>query len=117
EIIVRSPFERCCTGFSNVDTNWNCRPSPAFAQFRQPFRDDVRAVIIETESIDQCVLLRQSKDAGLGIPRLRFRSDGPDFDEPEPERCPGGKCNTVFVQPGSKSDRIWKVQAEERSWL
>src|SRR5207247_1683690 len=52
KVIVSSLFERRCTGFSNVDADWNCRPSPAFAQFAQPFRDDIRAVVVETEAIN-----------------------------------------------------------------
>src|SRR5207237_9459416 len=73
----------------------------------------LRPVLVKTETIDQRVLPGQSKDARLRISRLRFRSDGSDLDEAEPQRCPRRKGNAVLIQSSRKSDWIWKVQAEE----
>ena len=71
-------------------------------------------IVIKTETIDQRSLLGQSKDARLRISRLRFRGHGADLDKTETKRRPGRKRDAVFVQAGSKSDWIPKVQAEKR---
>ena len=66
-------------------------------QLAQPICDRVRAIVVESETIDQRVLLWQSEDPRLRISRLRFCSHGPDFDETEPERRPRWKSNAVFI--------------------
>ena len=60
---------------------------------------------------------RQSKNARLGVSRLRFCSHGPNLDKTESERCPRRKSNTVFVQPSRKSNRVWEVETKERFWF
>src|SRR5690242_19593903 len=107
-------FERRCPGFANVDSDWNRRPSSPAAKAAQSFRDRVRTVVVKTETIDQCLLLGKPKDARLGISRLRFRSHRSDLDETKTQRRPRREGDPVFIQSSRKSDRIWKVEAEER---
>ena len=107
-------FKRRYFGLANVDAHRNGRPSSTGAQFAQALCDRVRPVVIKTEAIDQRLLLRQSKDARLGISRLRFCGNRSDLDKAEPERCPCGNRNAAFIQSGGKSNRIWKGKAEKR---
>src|SRR5436190_19810197 len=81
-------------------------------QRRQSLRNRLRTVVVETKPINQRLLLGQSKDARLGISRLRFCSHGPNLNKTEPERCPRRKSNTVFVQSGRKSNGVWEVQTK-----
>ena len=37
--------------------------------------------------------------------------------KPNPERRPGGKGNTVLVQAGRKSNRVWKVETKNCFWF
>src|SRR4029077_3719125 len=112
KVIVCRLFERRCSRLADVDSHWNNRPSAAYTQRSQSLRNRVRAVVVETKLIDQRLLLGQSEDTRLGISRLRFCSHGPNLDKTESERGPRGKSNTVFVQPGRKSNWVWEGQTK-----
>ena len=109
KVIVCRLLERSCSRLADVDSHWNGRPSAAFTQRRQSVRNRVRAVVVETKPIDQRLLLGQSKNARLGVSRLRLCRHGPNLDKTESERCPCGKSNTVFVQPSRESNWVWEV--------
>src|SRR6476660_10212975 len=103
KIIVCRLLEWRCSRLADVDSHWNGRPSAAYAQRRQSLGNRVRAIVVETKPINQRLLLGQAEDTRLGVARLRFCSHGPNLDKTEPERCPSGKRDTIFVQPGGAS--------------
>ena len=80
-------------------------------------RNRVRAVVVETKPIDQRLLRGQSKNTWLRVSWLRFCGHGADLDKTEPERCPRGKSNTVFVQASGKSNWVWEVETKECFWF
>src|SRR6476660_5636765 len=86
KIIVCRLLERRCSRLADVDSHWNGRPSAAYTQRRQSLRNRVRADVVETKPIDQRLLLGQSKNARLGISRLRLCRHGPNLYKTEPER-------------------------------
>src|SRR4029077_16666533 len=117
KVIVCRLFERRCFRLADVNSHWNSRPRAAFTQRRQSPRNRLRAVVVETKAIDQRLLLGQSKNARLGISRLRFCRHGPNLDKTEPERRPRRKSDTVFVQPSRESNRVWEVETKQRFWF
>src|SRR5207247_8458700 len=88
EIIVCCFFQRRGLRFSNVDPHWNRRPSPALAQPAEPFCDSIRAVVVETETVDQRPLLRKTEDARLWVSLLTFGSHSSTLIKTDCHRCP-----------------------------
>ena len=78
------------------------------------YGDNVSAIIIKPEPIDERSLFRITKDARPGISRLRFRRDRAHFDKPEPKRGPGRNGHAAFVEASREPDRIRKSEAENR---
>ena len=113
-IIGRSFFQRRDFRFADVDSDRHARPAPALAQFPQPFRDNVRAIVIESEPIDQRLLLGITKDARLRVSRLRLGCDRSDLDEAEAERFPRGKRDAIFIEAGGQADRVREINSENR---
>src|SRR5262249_44291299 len=97
------------------------RPAPALSQFIQATGDRVRAIIVKPEPVDERVLPWKTKNARLGISRLRFCGHGSDLNETEAHRGPGRQRDAVFVEPCGKPDRISKGQTEKlfrgRRWV
>ena len=114
KVILDGVFERSGFRFADVDADGDSRPAPARPQFRQTLRDDIGAVIVEAEAIDERLLHGITKDSRPRISRLRLRGDGADFDETETERFPRGERDAVLVEAGRETDWIRKVQAEDR---
>src|SRR5205807_2431167 len=114
EIIVSRVFDRRHFRFADVDADRNLRPMAAAAQFSQPRRDYVSAVVVETEPIDERFLLCVAKDPRPRISRLRFGRDRADLDEAKAKLGPGRDRDTVLVEAGGKSDGIWESETEER---
>src|ERR1700730_2762162 len=73
-----------------------------------------RAVIVETESIDERAFFWITKNTRARIARLRLRSHRSNFDKGKPERFPGGERNTIFVQTSSEPDAMTEIQSESR---
>ena len=111
---MRCVLQRRRLRLANVDPDRNRRPSPVLAQLVQSFRDHVRAIVVESETIDQRLLLGKTENARLRVSRLPFRGHRAEFDETKTESRPRRQGHAVLVQSGRKSDRIWKVKAEER---
>src|SRR5437763_16329399 len=113
EIIIGCSFDRRGHRFPNVNSNPAvARPTTASSQFIQPISDRVRAVVVETETIDQSSLFREPENPRLRITGLRFRGDGTDFNETESERGPSWNCHTVLVEASGEADRIREIQHE-----
>ena len=113
KIILGRLFERRDFRFPDVDTDWNLRPAFALSQSPQSIGHHIGAIVIETESINQCLLLRVTEDSRLRIPRLRFGGHSSDFDKAEAQRGPCGKRDPVLIEARGQPDRIAKGQAEE----
>ena len=116
-IIGGSFFQRRRSRFADVDADRNSRPTPAVAQFLQTLGNNIRAIIIEAEPIDQCLLFRITKDARLCVSRLRLRRHGSDFYKTEAERFPGRERDAIFVEARGQADRIRKRDPEYRFWF
>src|SRR5262249_30240159 len=97
--------------------DWNWGPSPAFAQSTQPFCNGISTVIVKSETINQRFLVRQPKDARLGISWLSRGGHGADLDETKSKRRPCRQGDAVFVQPGGKANWIRKGQAKQSFWF
>jgi hypothetical protein len=70
----------------------------------------IHTVVVETHAVDDALRSRQTKQARLGIARLRARCDRADLNETEPER---GECidiAAILVQSCRQSDRIGEGQ-------
>ena len=112
KIIVRRVFDRRDFRFAKVDADRNGRPAAALAQSAQARGHNVRAIIVEPESIDQRFQFRITKDARLRISRLSFGRDGADFNESETECGPGWDGDAVLIEAGCQSDRVREFQAK-----
>src|SRR5207244_7122905 len=117
EIILCCFFQRRGLRFSNVDAHWNRRPSPALAQPAESFRDSIRAVVVETETVDQRSLLWKTENARLWVSPLRFGGHGPNLDETKAQGSPCGEGDTVFIQSSCKPNGIRKFYAEDSLWF
>src|SRR3984893_13724471 len=106
KIIVGRVFDRRDFRFTEIDTDRDLRPATAAAQFAEPGRDDIGAVIVEAKPIDERLLLWIAKDPWPRISRLRFCRDRADFHEAKAERGEGRDCHAVFVEAGGESDEI-----------
>src|SRR5713226_5166195 len=102
EIIVRRIFDRRDFRLADVDANRDLGPTTAAAQFSQPRRDYVSAVVVEAETIDERLLLCVTKNPRPRISRLRSCRDGADFDEAEAKRGPGRDRDAVLVEAGGE---------------
>jgi DNA-binding response OmpR family regulator len=87
----------------------HARPTAGGFPFRQPDRHRFRALVVESEPVDQSALCGQAEHAGLRIPRLRQRGDRADFDKTESHQRPCGQRSRVLVHPRGESDRIGKA--------
>ena len=67
-------------------------------------RDDIGAIVVESEPINQGLLFWVAKDARSRITRLRFGGDGADLQEDQSECLPGGDGNTVLIETGGETD-------------
>src|ERR1700730_13972126 len=114
QIIVRRLINGREFGFANVDADRNCRPTTTLAEPTQTVRHDIGAVVVETETINQRLLLAVAKNARPRISLLRLRCHGADFDETETKRRPGRKSNPVLIEAGGQTNRIRKGNPEER---
>ena len=90
---------------------------PAFAQFPQPFRDNVRAIVVKSEPVNQRLLFGKAKDARSRISRLGLGRDRSDLDETEAECFPRRKGDPVLVEARGQTDWIRKGQPKDRFWL
>src|SRR5207244_1121731 len=100
------------TRLSNIDPDRNTRPTTALTQLRQPLGNNLGAIIIEAETIDQRILLGITKNARTRIARLCLRRHGPDFDKRKSQRFPRGKRDPVLVETSGESDPMPEIQSE-----
>ena len=54
---------------------------------------------------------------GRGFPGCGFGGHGADLDKAKPERVPGGNGDAIFVEARGETNRISKLQPEERARL
>src|SRR6266550_4355501 len=80
----------------------------------QTISNHFRAVIVETEPIDQRAFFWITKNARARIARLRLRRDRPNFDKRKSERFPRRERNTIFVQAGCEPDAMPEIQSKHR---
>src|SRR5436190_11107393 len=104
KIIIRRFFNRSYLRLSDIDAYWNSGPATALSQPTQPGRNDFRAVVVKTESIDQRFLLRISETPRLRVSGLSFRRNRADFGETEAECCPGRQCHTILIETSGQAD-------------
>src|ERR1041385_5242451 len=106
EIIRWGLFERRHFRLAQIDSDRDRRASRTVAQLLQTRRDDVRAVVVETEAIDEGQLLRIPKNARPRIARLRLSRNRADLDEAKTERLPGRNGHAILIEAGREADRI-----------
>src|SRR4051812_33295992 len=97
QIIIRGFLQWRGLRFADVYPDWNGGPATARAQLREPPGNNVSAVIVETEAIDQCLSLGVPKDARLRVSGLRLRCHRADLHEPEAECRPYRQRDAVLV--------------------
>ena len=115
KIIRHRLFDRRDLRFADVDADGDGRPAAALAQFSQARRDDVGAVVVKPEAVDQRALLWITENARLRIPGLGLRGNGADLDKAKAERGPGGNRDSILVEAGSEADRVWESKPENGS--
>ena len=118
QIIQRCRFIRRVFIFADIDAE----NAVAFAlRVLHVAHQRIDAVVVEAETIDDRVVLRQTKHPRLGIAFLRLRRDRADFDETEAQREQCVDMRAVLIQSGRQADRIGKGQAQrfhrEGFWL
>src|SRR5205085_6824604 len=85
----------------------------ASPQSAQSTRNCVGAVVVETETVDQRILFRETKDSRLRITRLRRRGDRADLDKTKPKRRPCRQRDPIFVESSSQPNRVREIQSEK----
>src|SRR5437879_256698 len=73
-----------------------------------------RAVVVETEPIDERAFFWITKNARPRIARLCLCRHRSNFDKRKPERFPGRERDTIFVQTSGEPDAMTKIQSERR---
>ena len=113
QIVIRRPVKRRNLGFSEIDADRYFWPFACLMQAIQASGNGVRPVVVEPHSINKSILARIAKKAWPRIARLRFGRDRSYFHKAETERFPCGQRNGVLVHPGSETDRVGKINAED----
>src|SRR4029453_5113989 len=73
-----------------------------------------RAVIVETQPIDQRAFFWITKDARARIARLRLCGHCSNFNKEKHERLPRWYRDAIFVQTGGEPDAMPEIQSEHR---
>src|SRR5437667_12911634 len=73
-----------------------------------------RAVIVESEPIDQRALFWITKDARARIARLRLRSHCSNFNKRKSERFPRRQRDAIFIQSSGEPNPMPEIQSERR---
>src|SRR5205085_2914654 len=73
-----------------------------------------RAVIVESEPIDQRAFFWITKNARARIARLRLRSHSSNFNKRKSERFPRRERDAIFIQTSGEPDAMMKIQPEYR---
>ena len=83
------------------------------AGLRQPGGDDLRALVVEAEAVDDAAILGQTEKARRGVAGLRARGGGADLDKAETRAGQRRDRLGVLVEPGGKADRVGQVQSRK----
>ena len=70
----------------------------------------IQPIVVETQPVDQCVGLRQTEHAWLGVARLRFGRHGTDLYKSKPHGGQAVNAARVFIQPGCQPDPVRKLE-------
>src|SRR5213595_101395 len=73
-----------------------------------------RAVIVESEPIDQRAFFWITKNARARIARLRLRSHSSNFNKRKSERFPRRERDAIFIQTSRESNPVPEIQFERR---
>ena len=107
DIIGHSIFDRNVARLANVYTDNAVRTMTA-----QVLRDLCRPDIVESETVNQRAIFRQTEQPRLGIARLWLIRDSADLNEAEAERRKFASVTSVLIKAGSKTNWIRKLEAE-----
>ena len=113
-IIIRGFIERCYFRFADVDPDRDARPAPAFRQAAKPAGDEIRAIVVEAEPVDDRLLFGDAKDARPGIALLGAGSDRSHFGKAEAERLPSAKRHGILIEARGQAHRVGEMDAEDR---
>ena len=86
QIIGRRLVERRALRLADIDADRDARPSFTFVPIAQSVGNNISAVIVKTEPVNQRLLLGISEDAWFKIPGLRFCRHGSDLEKTESKR-------------------------------
>ena len=93
---------------ADIDTDWNARPAARCMKSLKARGHCFAPLIVESESIDEGLVVRVAEEAWLRITRLGKSRHRADLGESEAERLPGWEGERILIQPGSESDGIRK---------
>ena len=79
---------------------------------RQAPQHHLRAVIVESEAIDDGFVALQPENPRSWVAALRLRRHGTDFDKTEAQAQQRIRYFGVLVETGGHADRIGKIQTE-----
>src|SRR5690349_20806602 len=117
KIIFRRLVDRRGLRLPQIDPDRNLRPAAALPQLTQTISDDIRAIVVETETINQRVVFGITKHTRLRISRLRLCGDRPDFNEPKAQRLPRRERYSVFIESRGETHRIREFDTKNCSRL
>lgn len=107
KVVLDGLFVRHILILANVHAN------NAFAvEFRQSIGDRFGTVVVESQPIDQCLILREPQQPRPFVSRLRFQRYRPDFDKSEPQRGKLIHDPPILIETGGNADRIPELQTE-----
>ncbi len=106
----RLPHDVGVVGLGQVDAQ---RARPVRPAVLQPVRDGLRPVVVEAQTVDQGLVLRQSEGARRRVARRRLGTHGPDLHKPEPDRLPERHRPGILVGPRGQPHGIGKGVAPE----
>src|SRR5438046_3670315 len=106
DVVVGRALDRRVEILSDVDAE-----NAAVARATNVFREDLHAVVVEAEAVDQRFGFGQAEQARWGVARLGTWCHRSDLEEPESQGTEPVDVFAVLVQPRRKPHGIRKIQA------
>ena len=72
--------------------------------------------IVKAHAVDNGLSFRQAKNTWLWIAWLRARRDRADLNKAKTQLGETIDGCAVFIQTGSQTDRVWKIQPHDCHW-
>ena len=111
KVILRGVFDRRAGIFAYVQSQQHgdiCMTAKSSALHM--VGEGFQTLVVETESVDQCLRCRQAEHAGFGVAGLTHGRDRTHFDKTKSHGSPSVDATRIFVQARSKTHTVGESQ-------